>query len=80
MNFFGRSLAHNDGTAPAKPVSEEDRKFFFEAMAVRESRCSRAQAAFSCQPYGNCCCALSAPLLAKQARANGSASPHAAWH
>ncbi len=30
-----RSLQHNDGTAPAKPVSEEDRKWFFEAMAVR---------------------------------------------
>ena len=30
-----RSLSHNDGTTAAKPMSEEDRKWFFEAMAVR---------------------------------------------
>lgn len=26
------SLQHNDGTAPSKPVSEEERKWFFEAL------------------------------------------------
>ena len=29
-----RSLQHNDGTGAPKPVSEEDRKWFFEAMAA----------------------------------------------
>jgi hsp70-interacting protein len=30
-----RSLAHSDGTAPSRPLTAEDRKWFYEAMAVR---------------------------------------------
>ena len=30
-----RSLAHTDGTKPSRQISEEDKKFFFDAMAVR---------------------------------------------
>ena len=46
-----RSLAQSDGTSSAKTVSEEDRKWFFEAMAVSPAsdawtlhKCSHARA------------------------------------
>ena len=29
------SLNHSDGTAPARVISEEDRKWFFEALQAR---------------------------------------------
>jgi len=34
-DILPRSLAHSDGTAPSRPLTAEDRKWFYEAMAVR---------------------------------------------
>ena len=47
-----RSLAHSDGTEPPKKMSDEDRKWFFDAMAVRRLH-GRSCPRRSRQPYGD---------------------------